>query len=32
MILLACSHWLQDSPGAAYAILLLATGGAARIV
>ena len=26
MILLACSHWLQDSPGAAYAILLLATG------
>jgi hypothetical protein len=26
MLLLACSHWLQDSPGAAYAILLLATG------
>jgi fucose permease len=26
MILLASSHWLQDSPAAAYAILLLATG------
>src|SRR5262249_32334109 len=26
MTLLAFSHWLQDSPGSAYAILLLATG------
>lgn len=26
MILLACSHWLEDSPGTAYVILLLATG------
>ena len=26
MILLASSHWLQDSPATAYAILLLATG------